>query len=115
MGRTHVEQKYHDLFLKNLRIAGFKVENKPKIIVRDDEGKKVFHYEPDLRVKRNGLTILVELKADESGIIKPHRKQAMSYLSVAPNAQAILIINFARTDKRKPFLPEFKLIHKKDL
>jgi GxxExxY protein len=115
MGTTHREQRYHELFVENLKIAGFGVEYKPKLIVKDDNGKKVFHYMPDLRVRRKGLSILMELKANDDGIGKPHQKQAKSYLSVAPKEPAILIVNFARKDKGKPFLPEFQLIHKKDL
>jgi GxxExxY protein len=115
MGITHCEKRYHDLFVANLKVAGFSVENKPKIIVKDASGKKVFHYEPDLRVRRKKLAILVELKADEDGIGKTHQKQAKSYLSVASTEPAILIINFSRKNKEKSFLPEFILIHKRDL
>ena len=115
IGTTHREQRYHELFAENLKIAGFGVEYKPKLIVKDDNGKKVFHYEPDLRVRRKGLSILLELKANDDGIGTPHQKQAKSYLSVAPKEPAILIINFARKDREKPFLPEFKLIRRRDL
>ena len=115
-GVTHQERRYHSTFFDNLQSAAFRVENKPKLVVKGKSGKQLFHYEPDLYVRRDGLSLLVELKADDGGLSPAHIQQAKSYLSVAPKQdKGIFLMNFARKSKSISYLPEFKMIHRSDL
>lgn len=66
------------------------------MLLKDAFGKVVKNYRPDLRVCREEISVLVELKADPCGIQKSHQRQAQAYLSVAKQDQAVLLINFAR-------------------
>lgn len=105
----HEEAVYHRLLLAALQKAGFSVETKPRLEVRNAYQAVVKQYYPDLRVSRNHLTGLIEVKADPDGLKPAYIRQAQAYLSVDPKSRFVLLINFA--GKRL----ESKALFRKDL
>ncbi len=95
LGVDHAEDVYDPMFLAELRKAGFKVTNKPKIKVSDSFGKVIKEYRPDFRVSRNGISVLVEIKADPDGLRSSHERQVGAYLHVSPKDRLAQLINFA--------------------
>ena len=93
-GDAHTEKVYHRLLLAELAIAGFEVENHPRLVVKDAYGEPVQTYYPDLRARKSGCQALVELKACKGSFDASDYRQARSYLSVSPDDQAILLLNF---------------------
>ena len=96
LGTAHEEKVYHRALQAALQQAGFQVRFTPRYLLRDVTGRVIATYYPDLEVTRDGITVLVELKADPQGLQPSHRRQARAYLSVARRARAVLLINFAQ-------------------
>lgn len=109
LSTAHTEDVYHKALAARLRKDGFQVQVTPPLHVRDAVGKIIKTYRPDLRVQRDGITVLVELKAESGGLQASHRRQSKAYLSVDKDARAVLLINFGR----KPL--ERDVIYRKDL
>ncbi len=91
----HAEDVYDRLFLAELELAGFKVTDKPKLKITDANKYIIKVYQPDFRVRRNGISVLVEIKADPDGLMPSYERKAWAYLSVSKQDRAILLINFA--------------------
>ena len=98
-GPDHVESVYHDLLAARLRMKGHKVEYKPSIWMKDDLGVYIKKYQPDLRVHQQEVSVLVELKASATHLSPADERQARAYLSVSPQDEAVLLLNFGH----KPF------------
>jgi len=114
LGTAHQEIVYHRALEAALRRAGFRVRSKPAISVRDAFGRVIQRYQPDLLVSRDGLTVLVEVKADPNGLQVAHRRQVQAYLSVLPKVSVALLINFARRDPaRKNVVESATIWHKR--
>ncbi len=109
LGTAHEEKVYHRALQAALQQAGFRVRFTPRYLVRDTIGRVIATYYPDLEVSRDGITVLVELKAEPQGLQPSHSRQAKAYLSVARRARAVLLVNFAR----RPL--ERDVIFRKDL
>ena len=112
LGIAHSEEVYDSIFRVDLEKAGFDVTNKPKLLLKDANGKVVKTYLPDLRVRHKGLSVLVELKADPQGLQASHKRQAEAYLSSSQKDQAVFLINFGRKKKN---MPEIDSVFRKDL
>ncbi len=95
LGVDHGEDIYDQMYLADLKQEGFKVTNKPKLKIVDADGKVVKVYRPDFQVRRNGISVLVEIKADPDGLRSSYLRQARAYLSVSEKDRAVLLINFA--------------------
>jgi GxxExxY protein len=94
LGDAHQEIVYHKMLLTRLRKAGYKVEDRPKIKIHDEAGNVIKTYRPDIRVKDEDVHVLIEIKADPGGLQSSHHRQVRAYLSVSPDDQAGLLINF---------------------
>ncbi len=94
LGDAHQEIVYHKMLLTRLRKAGYKVDDRPKVKIRDEAGKVIKTYRPDIRAKDGDVHVLIEIKADPGGLQPSHRRQVRAYLSVSPDDQAGLLINF---------------------
>ncbi len=102
LGPDHRELIYQRGMLYRLQDAGYAVDSHPVLPLNDD-GHSLVDYEGDLRVTRDGVTILIELKADPAGIQKSDFRQARAYLSVSAIDQAVLLLNFGtRSLEHKP-------------
>ena len=109
LSTAHPEDVYHKALAARLRKDGFQVQVTPPLHVRDASGNIIKTYRPDLRVQRDGIVVLVELKAETGKLQPSHKRQAKAYLSVDKEARAALLINFGR----KPL--ERAVIYRKDL
>lgn len=95
LGVDHSEDVYDPMYLADLRKAGFKVTDKPRLEVIDAFGEVIKVYRPDFRVSRNGISVLVEIKSDPDGLRSSYDRQAGAYLHVSPKDRVALLINFA--------------------
>ena len=93
-------------------MAGFEITNKPEIEILNTRNEHLKFYYPDLRVQKEDMLMLIELKADPKGIQPGHIRKARAYLKVSPKDQAILLINFARA---KSSIPENKSVFRREL
>ena len=93
-------------------MAGFEVTNKPEIEILNARNEHLKFYYPDLRVQKDDMLMLVELKANPKGIQPSQMRKARAYLKVSPKDQAILVINFARA---KGSIPENKSVFRREL
>lgn len=105
----HEETVYQRLLVAALQKAGFSVETKPRLEVRETHQVVVKQSYPDLRVSRNRLTRLIEVKADPDNLKPTYIRQAQVYLSVNPKRRFVLLINFAGKQL------ESKALFRKDL
>lgn len=95
LGRYHQEEVYHRMLRTRLEKNGYVVFSRPKIVLLDDNKNVVKAFYPDLRVKTQNFSVLIEIKSDPKGIQVSDKRQAQSYLSISPMDEAILILNFA--------------------
>ena len=117
LGRDHAERVYHQAFLTDLRNAGYAVEDRPAVRLPDANGKTIATYIPDMRLTRDGITVLLEIKSDPGGLQESHRRQARAYLSADKTSRAVLLINFGsnhRNASGKRVL-EYESFFRKDL
>ena len=112
LGPDHQEELYDGDFLVALEVAGFEVTNKPEIEILNTRNEHLKFYYPDLRVQKDDMLMLTELKADPKGIQPSQMRKARAYLKVSPKDQAILVINFARA---KGSIPENKSVFRREL
>lgn len=95
-GCSHNEAVYHDWLAARLHLHGYQVDFKPTIVVSDDLGNCIKKYQPDLRVHVGDISVLVELKATHTRLSVADQRQADAYLSVSPEDEAVLLVNFGR-------------------
>jgi len=95
IGVDHAEDVYDSMYLADLQKAGFEVMDKPRLEVVDANGEVIKVYRPDFRVASNGISVLVEIKADPNGLLASYERKARAYLSVSKQDKVIMLINFA--------------------
>jgi GxxExxY protein len=94
LGCDHQEHIYHRMLFSHLLKLGYRVQFKPRLVIRDANHRQVAYYQPDLRVIAGELQVLIELKADPKGIPEADKRQARAYLKSSPRDAAVLLLNF---------------------
>ena len=93
LGPWHPERVYQRALKAALERKGLRVLVEPKVALLDENGAALAVYRPDLVVRRDGLAVLVELKA-EPALTEAHLRQVKAYLSAWRGRASGLLLNF---------------------
>ena len=93
LGPWHHERVYQRALRAALERGGLRVLAEPRVFLKDEHGEVLAVYRPDLVVRRDGLAVLVELKA-EAALTEAHLRQVKAYLSAWRGRASGLLLNF---------------------
>jgi len=93
LGPWHPERVYQRALRAALERGGLRVLAEPRVFLKDDHGEVLAVYRPDLVVRRDGLALLVELKAEPT-LTEAHLRQVKAYLSAWRGKAQGLVLNF---------------------
>ena len=94
LGPWHPERVYQRALFSVLTGQGLTVLSQPRVTLTWD-GTVLAVYRPDLVVRREGETVLVEIKAEPS-ITEAHLKQVRAYLAAWRGPARGLVLNFGQ-------------------
>jgi GxxExxY protein len=92
LGPDHAEIVYHRAMLDALGKDGISVADRPSLPVRRS-GKLLVEYQPDTIARKDGLTLILEYKA-ETRLHNAALRQVRAYLSAYAEPAVGLLINF---------------------